>query len=172
MAGWFELWDRDRWEKKVFPQQWSDGPNPRRSKERRSATSITNLVLSMQHSMRFKCEPMGAIWTAHSEGGATQTPYSTDSDPMDFLIGIDRDPDALAAASKNEGHGERFKPIRGTFADMEALASKWGTMGILLDLGVSSPQIDRPSGASASGSGRTYRHADGSEPASRCSNTH
>ncbi len=61
------------------------------------------------------------------------------------LIGIDRDPDAAAAAS------ERLKPyagarvIRGNFSDMKAIAAGEGidgADGILLDLGVSSHQLD------------------------------
>ncbi len=66
--------------------------------------------------------------------------------PNGLLIGIDRDPDALAAATARLSHfGDRFIPIRGTFGDMGSIASEWAPFdGILLDLGVSSPQLDRP----------------------------
>ncbi len=61
-----------------------------------------------------------------------------------MLIGIDRDPDAVAAAS------ERLAPynakvLKGNFSDMKALAAGEGISevdGILLDLGVSSHQLD------------------------------
>lgn len=61
-----------------------------------------------------------------------------------MLIGIDRDPDAVAAAS------ERLAPynakvLKGNFSDMKALAAGEGIPevdGILLDLGVSSHQLD------------------------------
>ncbi len=61
-----------------------------------------------------------------------------------MLIGIDRDPDAVAAAS------ERLAPynakvLKGNFSDMKALAAGEGISevdGILLDLGVSSYQLD------------------------------
>ena len=68
------------------------------------------------------------------------------SAPNGTLVGIDRDRDALAAASKRlEKHGDRFRPIHGTFANMEAITTQWAPFdGILLDLGVSSPQLDRP----------------------------
>lgn len=61
-----------------------------------------------------------------------------------MLIGIDRDPDAVATAS------ERLAPynakvLKGNFSDMKALAAGEGISevdGILLDLGVSSHQLD------------------------------
>lgn len=61
------------------------------------------------------------------------------------LVAIDRDPDALKAA------GERLKPyssatvVQGNFADMRVILDKLGlgmAQGILLDLGVSSHQLD------------------------------
>ena len=63
-----------------------------------------------------------------------------------FVVGIDRDPTALAAAAARlERFGDRFRAIRGTFADMETIAGEWAPFdGILLDLGVSSPQLDHP----------------------------
>ena len=68
------------------------------------------------------------------------------STPDGMLIGIDRDPHALHAAEERLAHfGERFTPIRGTFAQMGELAGGLGPFdGILLDLGVSSPQLDQP----------------------------
>ena len=61
-----------------------------------------------------------------------------------MLIGIDRDPEAVATAS------ERLAPynakvLKGNFSDMKALAAGEGISevdGILLDLGVSSHQLD------------------------------
>ncbi len=78
------------------------------------------------------------------------------SAPDGLVIGIDRDPHALQAADQRLAHfGERFKPIRGTFAQMGELAGEHGPFdGILLDLGVSSPQLDHP------GRGFSFR-ADG-----------
>lgn len=68
------------------------------------------------------------------------------SGPDGQLTGIDRDPHALRAASERlAGFGERFTPLRGTFAEMGHLAGGLGPFdGILLDLGVSSPQLDQP----------------------------
>jgi 16S rRNA (cytosine1402-N4)-methyltransferase len=63
-----------------------------------------------------------------------------------FLIGIDRDPDAVKAAS------ERLSPYNavvamGNFDEMKAIAKRYDVTaadGILLDLGVSSYQLDNP----------------------------
>lgn len=64
------------------------------------------------------------------------------------LYGIDRDGDAIAAASKKlERFGSRFKSVRGNFFDMRSLLSAEGVCGLdgaLLDLGVSSYQLDTP----------------------------
>lgn len=58
------------------------------------------------------------------------------------VFGIDRDPAALAAASARLARfGERFTAVRGTYAEAPTLVP--GPVdGFLLDLGVSSPQLD------------------------------
>ena len=64
------------------------------------------------------------------------------------LYGIDRDPAALAAATKRLSRfGDRFQPLQGSFGDLTELLAARGVReidGLLLDLGVSSPQLDRP----------------------------
>lgn len=61
------------------------------------------------------------------------------------LLGIDRDPDALALASERlAGFGGRAELVAGNFADLDqALEGFPAPDGILADLGVSSMQIDR-----------------------------
>lgn len=63
------------------------------------------------------------------------------------VIGIDRDPDAVAAGRKLEAEEPgRFTMLAGRFSEMEALlppAARSGLDGVTLDLGLSSPQIDR-----------------------------
>lgn len=64
--------------------------------------------------------------------------------PQGRLYGIDQDEDALAQVQ--DLHDPRFTPIRGNFGYMDVLipAEARGTVsGILLDLGVSSHQIDQ-----------------------------
>lgn len=61
-----------------------------------------------------------------------------------LLIGIDRDPDAIATARERLA-GYNAKVVQGRFSDMKSLAAGEGITavdGILLDLGVSSHQLD------------------------------
>ena len=66
--------------------------------------------------------------------------------PDGLLIGIDRDPSALAAASERlRRFGACFKPVQGSFGDLAELLKREGINaldGLLLDLGVSSHQLD------------------------------
>jgi 16S rRNA (cytosine1402-N4)-methyltransferase len=65
------------------------------------------------------------------------------------LLGIDRDPQALERARRHlSGFAGRFELVQGNFADMAVFAGKlgWSEVDrILLDLGVSSEQLDTPS---------------------------
>lgn len=60
------------------------------------------------------------------------------------VVGIDRDPVALAAASTRLARfGEKFRAVKGEFAGVSTLVP--GPVdGLVLDLGVSSPQLDTP----------------------------
>lgn len=62
------------------------------------------------------------------------------------LYGIDRDGDAIAAATKRLApFGESFTAVRGNFFDIKQLLTSHGVTGldgILMDLGVSSYQLD------------------------------
>lgn len=61
------------------------------------------------------------------------------------VIGIDRDPRALAAASARLAAYPKFRALKGNFGDALALLSSEGLLpvdGVLVDLGVSSPQFD------------------------------
>ena len=62
------------------------------------------------------------------------------------LIGIDRDPDAIASAPKTLTDDPRFELIRGELAQLKNIISEKDLCGeidgLLFDLGVSSPQLD------------------------------
>jgi len=64
------------------------------------------------------------------------------------VIGLDRDPRALAAASARLArYGEAFSAVRADFRDARNVLSALGLAGVdgaLVDLGVSSPQLDDP----------------------------
>ena len=82
------------------------------------------------------------------EAAAARTAANTDPAPRGAeLLALDRDPAALpAAAALAEAHpGFRFR--RRDFADLDAVLDEigWARLdGILLDLGLSSPQLDGP----------------------------
>ena len=69
--------------------------------------------------------------------------------PGASLLGVDRDPAALSLAGvRLAGHGDRVTLRRGSFADLPTLLAEhgWadGADAVLLDLGVSSMQLDEP----------------------------
>jgi 16S rRNA (cytosine1402-N4)-methyltransferase len=73
------------------------------------------------------------------------------------VLGLDRDAEAVAAArSRLARFGDRAQVVHGGFERLGELVARHGegeqVMGILMDLGVSSPQLDRPE------RGFSYRH--------------
>lgn len=68
--------------------------------------------------------------------------------PHGRLLATDKDPQALAAARERFGDDPRFAIVRGSFTRLveEVRGRGWcgRVAGILLDLGVSSPQLDDP----------------------------
>lgn len=67
--------------------------------------------------------------------------------PEGRVLGIDQDPDALARTrEKLSGYGDRLITAHGNFEELQALARDHGFLkvdGVLMDLGVSSDQLDR-----------------------------
>jgi 16S rRNA (cytosine1402-N4)-methyltransferase len=64
------------------------------------------------------------------------------------LFTLDKDPQAIQAGLEEWSEDPRFSIIQGSFAEMDRMVQEWGIErnldGILLDLGVSSPQLDDP----------------------------
>jgi 16S rRNA (cytosine1402-N4)-methyltransferase len=64
------------------------------------------------------------------------------------VVGLDRDPNALAAASERLARfGKRFRAVRARFSELGDVLDRLGldlVDGVLADLGVSSPQLDQP----------------------------
>ncbi|WP_099332265.1 16S rRNA (cytosine(1402)-N(4))-methyltransferase RsmH [Actinomyces minihominis] len=72
----------------------------------------------------------------HTEGALKRFPQLT-------VIGIDRDPSALAYASERLApFGDRFIPFQGTYDQIPLALDDRLANGILMDLGVSSMQLD------------------------------
>ena len=67
--------------------------------------------------------------------------------PAGRLVAFDKDPEAVAVGQALAAEDPRFTILHESFADMGAALSERGVAqvaGVLLDLGVSSPQIDNP----------------------------
>jgi len=68
--------------------------------------------------------------------------------PDGRLLAFDKDPAAVAVARERFAHDARFRIEHGSFAGLAAVAAREGLVGrvdgLLLDLGVSSPQLDDP----------------------------
>lgn len=64
------------------------------------------------------------------------------------LMSIDKDPEACATAKARFADDSRFEIVQSSFADLADLVAQRGAKGqvsgVLLDLGVSSPQLDDP----------------------------
>lgn len=69
-------------------------------------------------------------------------------DKQGRLYAIDKDLEAISYAKEHFGQDQRFHIVQGSFANILQFATKAGVLekvnGILLDLGVSSPQLDNP----------------------------
>ena len=86
------------------------------------------------------------IYVDGTLGGAGHSSHIAAKLTTGRLIGIDRDPVALKAAGKRlEPFGDRVTLVHSNFCEMASVLKELnidGVDGILLDLGVSSPQLD------------------------------
>ncbi|CAK9037973.1 unnamed protein product [Durusdinium trenchii] len=94
--------------------------------------------------------PRGAVVVDCTLGGAGHSQALLEALPHVRLFGIDRDSLALQAAARRLAplaHDDRLKLVQGNFADFPRLLQESGERplchGLLADLGVSSPQLDR-----------------------------
>jgi 16S rRNA (cytosine1402-N4)-methyltransferase len=91
--------------------------------------------------------PTGTVVDA-TVGGGGHARRLLEARPDLRLLGIDRDPAAVAAArAELEPFGDRARIVHGGFEDVAEIVeqtSEGNVMGILFDLGVSSPQLDLP----------------------------
>lgn len=81
-------------------------------------------------------------------GAGGHTRLLLEASPDVRVLGLDRDPEALELArSRLTGFGERLRLVHAPFAEAPAVVAEQGVgplAGALLDLGVSSMQLDRP----------------------------
>jgi 16S rRNA (cytosine1402-N4)-methyltransferase len=67
--------------------------------------------------------------------------------PRSRVIALDRDPDAVAAGQALAEQDRRLQVVHGNFAELDSILDRLGIediRGIMMDLGVSSPQLDDP----------------------------
>jgi 16S rRNA (cytosine1402-N4)-methyltransferase len=91
--------------------------------------------------------PPGVVVDA-TVGGGGHAEALLDAHPHLSVVGLDQDPDAIEAASERlHRFGERATLRRSRFDELRAVLGELGhrtASGALFDLGVSSPQLDRP----------------------------
>ncbi len=98
----------------------------------------------------------GGVFVDATLGRAGHARLVLEASPRATLVGIDRDPDALEASRAHLApFGERVVLVRDNFENLAAVLERLGhpqVRGVLLDLGVSSPQLDEAA------RGFSYRH--------------
>jgi 16S rRNA (cytosine1402-N4)-methyltransferase len=85
--------------------------------------------------------PVRGLWLDGTLGAGGYTRGLLEAG-ADTVIGIDRDPLALQMADWAEAYGPRVRLVQGTFSNLDTLAGE-PLDGIVLDLGVSSMQLDQ-----------------------------
>jgi 16S rRNA (cytosine1402-N4)-methyltransferase len=90
----------------------------------------------------------GGIVVDGTVGRAGHARHLLEAAPSAQLVGIDRDPVAVDAALADlASYGNRVRIVRDDFARLASVVERLGhasVRGVLLDLGVSSPQLDEP----------------------------
>lgn len=93
-----------------------------------------------------RIKPVGVYVDGTYGGGGHSRAILERLGPEGRLIAIDKDPEAVGAARRDLAADPRFTIQRGSFAMLQGLVESAGVAnrldGILLDLGLSSPQLD------------------------------
>lgn len=106
-------------------------------------------VLLTQTLNSLNMRPGGLYLDGTLGGGGHTEAILQATEPDGRVIGLDQDDEALRAASHRlKPFGERFCPVRANFANIAQVLAAEGIEavdGVLLDIGVSSHQLDEPS---------------------------
>lgn len=88
----------------------------------------------------------GGVYVDATLGGAGHTVALLEAEPKARIVGVDRDPAAIAAAEERLAPiADRVALVRGTFSQLREQLDALGISradGVIADLGVSSPQLD------------------------------
>ncbi len=120
----------------------------------RYATVYHAPVLAAETVDALVTDPAGFYVDGTLGGGGHAAALLDALGPDALVVGIDQDPEALAAARDRLAEAEaagRFVALRGNFGDLDSLLARSGygpthgrpAAGVLLDLGVSSHQLDQ-----------------------------
>lgn len=105
-----------------------------------------HLSVLPEEVIRFLDPTDGKTYLDGTLGGGGHSSLILENAPGAFLVGIDRDQAALAAAGARLAiHGDHVRLLHGDFAEVAAHLSTLGISGLdgfILDLGVSSHQLD------------------------------
>jgi 16S rRNA (cytosine1402-N4)-methyltransferase len=107
---------------------------------------VHKTVMAAEVLNALKPNPGGRYADGTLGGAGHAESILTASSPTGWLFGCDRDGAAIEAAKKRlaEKFAGRFEIRQGNFAEMGGWIPAAGCDGVLLDLGVSSPQLDSP----------------------------
>ena len=109
-------------------------------------TEFHHISVLLDECIEGLCIKPDGIYVDGTLGGAGHSSQIAQRLTTGRLIGIDRDPVALAAAGKRlEPYKEKVTLVHSNFSEMARVLQDLhisGVDGILLDLGVSSPQLD------------------------------
>ena len=87
------------------------------------------------------CAPIRGVWLDGTLGAGGYALALLEAG-AERVIGVDRDPQALAlVAEQARGFADRLRLVEGRFSDLDSLAGE-ALDGVVLDLGVSSMQLD------------------------------
>lgn len=90
-----------------------------------------------------RISPVSGIWLDGTFGAGGYARAILDAG-AERLIGVDRDPEALErAAVWAHEYGDRLELVAGRFGDLDKIAGAGTLDGVVLDIGVSSMQIDQ-----------------------------
>ena len=108
-------------------------------------TSFEHVTVMRDSATALLAAGSGTAYVDGTVGGGGHASQLLTMLPHARLVGIDRDPAALAAARERLApFGDRVRLVQGNFRHLDAfLPPAWQPCaGVLLDLGVSSPQLD------------------------------
>ena len=114
-----------------------------------SAAQPSHRPVMLAESLQFLQAQPGGVYVDGTlgEGGHTLG-ILQQSEPDGVVLGIDRDPRSVQASqTRLSRYGNRAMLVHGNYADMQRIAGGQGIAavdGVLLDLGFSSRQVDRP----------------------------